>query len=364
MPWGFLGVLPLFWAVEASVSRLDDSYLPVTTRSWKFAYAAAANEARGRDVLYLGDSQAKMGLLPAIVTRENGLSGYNLAALRGMPASSYAILKRALDSGARPKAIVVDFNPGLLQTPVRLNGFLWPRVLGPGDAWRLATTRVDLALTAHMIVGWLVPSWEARSGLNASLIDALNGHESESARQAHEQGATWARNDGAQPVPQNPQFVDETTPDSAGREGRGWRCMPANAVFVDRLISLAESHGVRVYWVIPPVSPALQAKRYRVGLEKVYDQFAESVRRTHPGLTVIDGRGLGFGREYFVDPVHFSVVGAEDFSRRVARVISRDLVGDPDTEKWVRLEPGTSRSPSSSDTPVIGSSSTSQAPRR
>src|SRR5262245_5292812 len=124
-PWGLVGMIPLVWAVEGFVARHEDGVQSQVARSWKASAVAAGAGAVGRDVLYLGDSQVKLGLLPRVVEGRTGLSGYNLAVLRGMPASSYGLLRRALDAGARPKAVVVDFNPGLLATRQRLNAPHW-----------------------------------------------------------------------------------------------------------------------------------------------------------------------------------------------------------------------------------------------
>ena len=53
-------------------------------------------------------------LVPKVVAARSGRWAFNLAAASGPAPSTYFVLRRALEAGAKPRAVVVDFGPGLL----------------------------------------------------------------------------------------------------------------------------------------------------------------------------------------------------------------------------------------------------------
>lgn len=106
-PWpsGLIGMAVLVPALEAVVSwhwRDLASYQAIGTR---FAAERAMTSACA--VLGLGDSQMKFGFDPPQFERTLGLSAFNLAVPGTPPALSNVILSRALEAGARPRAIVL-----------------------------------------------------------------------------------------------------------------------------------------------------------------------------------------------------------------------------------------------------------------
>jgi hypothetical protein len=323
-----LWTIPLVLAVEAFVARHEGPFLSPMSRSWQSAAAAAGAEAVGRDVLYFGDSQAKVGILPRVVEARTGLSGYNLAVLRGMPASSYGLLKRALDAGARPKAVVVNFNPELLNTAPRVNVSLWTRVLGPGDLLRLVARSRDPRLGARLAAR-LFPTFEIRPGVRDAFAAWAGIGSDRAGRHAAFDRAAWSAHHGAQPVPDNPAFVDLPAAPGAGTAARPWRCRPENAAYVRDFFRLAESRGITVVWVIPPISPGLLAQRVRNGQEAAYDRFVAEARAGHPGVTLLDARPLGLGSSEFFDIVHLSGRGAGALSGALALALAPRLASAP-----------------------------------
>ena len=81
--------------------------------------------SQSKNAYRAGDSLAKLGVAPSLVEARSGRSVYNLAVCAGQAPSSYFLLRRVLDSGARPTAILVDFFPRLLQVPPQHTP-LWP----------------------------------------------------------------------------------------------------------------------------------------------------------------------------------------------------------------------------------------------
>lgn len=312
----------LVWAVEGYIARHEDVVLPRVTRSWKASAGAAGSVAVGCDVLFFGDSQARLGLLPRVVEGRTGLSGYNLAVLRGMPASSYGLLKRALAAGARPKAVVVNFNPGLLASRPRLNAALWTRVLGPADAVALLARSRDPGLVVPTALAWIVPTWAVRAGVRDAVLAALGEGDDDSVRALREDRETRTTHLGALPLPENPKFTEPEAERAESATGRTWRCSRVNARYVREFVTLAEAHQARVFWVIPPMSPLLQAKRLRNGQEEAYSKFVSEIMAEHPNVVVVDGRRLRLDRASFVDPIHLSRRGADALSGVVADALA------------------------------------------
>jgi hypothetical protein len=60
-------------------------------------------------VLVPGDSQVECGHQPPLLARRPGRPVANLAVVVGQAAATFALFERALQAGARPHAVVVDF---------------------------------------------------------------------------------------------------------------------------------------------------------------------------------------------------------------------------------------------------------------
>ena len=117
LPAGLLGMFVLVASIEAGLSghELD----VVTPEDWQYLQAGrdAAERVRGCDLLILGDSLAKFGVLPRVVGKRSKSRAHSLAIGGGQAPSSYELLRLAFQSGARPSAIVVDFSPYLMALP-------------------------------------------------------------------------------------------------------------------------------------------------------------------------------------------------------------------------------------------------------
>src|SRR4051794_27297229 len=107
VPRGLAGMVVILGAVEAILGSIDVSGTTHLVDSWTDARAmVGSDEVRQSAILCLGDSQIKQGLLPEVLGDRLGLPAYNLAVHGGQPAAATMLLRRALDAGARPRAVV------------------------------------------------------------------------------------------------------------------------------------------------------------------------------------------------------------------------------------------------------------------
>jgi len=344
-PLGLFGMLALIGAAELAVSRWMDLVAPPLVMDWRATRRAAAREAVGCDVLCFGSSMVKNGVLPAVIEAGSGRRGYNLALPGGPPASAYFLLRRALDHGARPSAVVVDFHHQRLPVDpcAAENVAAWAQLLGPVEAFELTRRQRDPGDFPRLLVACLVPTVRVRLEIRAAVLGALGGRPVSQ----RDRGAAYARNRrvnrGAVVIPKAPAFQDLSGPSGSAGGEAGWWCHPVNAHFLRRFLDLTGERGVAVFWLMPPLSPGYQA---RIDGTRGVETYLRLVRRLvgrYPHLTVLDGRHAGLPATDFVDPVHLDKDGAAALSRSLAAVLGR--TPGPPAGRWVELPPGRGASP-------------------
>lgn len=333
VPTGFLGMLAVVLILDVGFFRLD-RFATNQAESWRFKGRWARERAAGGEVLIFGDSILEFGLLPSVLRERTGLQPINLAIHNGSPAASYFLLRRALDSGAEPEAIVVDFMPHQLARDALHDSFerSWPELLTIREALDLAATTRAPEFFARTVTSQALACVAARHEVRASVLAALRG-ESASAREGVRLlRRNWEANRGAQVIPETtsrpPSRFDGLFPDR-------WECLETTEAYIRRFLALAESRRVPVYWVLPPIRPGAQEWRDRRGLDAPYLDFVAGLQADHGGLKVVDGRKSGYGDALFVDAVHLNRRGAESLSAAVADVLATSA----SSEKKIALAP-------------------------
>src|SRR4029077_15768237 len=95
----------------------------------KRAARAARREATRCEILFLGDSLLEFGAVPRVLEKCLGRSTFNLAVAGVPPPGALFLLRRALHSGARPAAIVVDFKANIVSGNPLANQRPWVEML-------------------------------------------------------------------------------------------------------------------------------------------------------------------------------------------------------------------------------------------
>jgi len=331
LPLGLLGMLVLVGAVELVLAGRRLDFTTVWADDWRTAAVSATRKASGRDILCFGDSLIKIGVLPKVIEAKTGLKAFNLATNAGTVPSTYFLLRRALEAGARPRAIVVDFFPLMQPDQPRNSTRFYPDLATTGECLELARVAGDADFFTTVLLGKLLPSFKCRYEIRASIKAALAGRR---ASPWPDQGwiwAAWKSEDGAQPMPStlnrspaDPRFVGDVSPE-------GWSCDGINAVYLERFLELARSRSIPVYWLMPPVSPEVQAQRDRNHADEAYDRFARTTLDRHPEVVVLDARHSGYDGQVFIDAIHLD--------RQGATTLSNDLAGHlgSGTSRWVAL---------------------------
>ena len=347
-PAGLVGMIGLVIAVEVGMARGARHIEGLSAADWGCDVEAAAREAARAEVLCFGDSLVKTGVTPAALEARLDCPTYNLAALGAPPPASYCLLRRALEAGARPRAIVVDAKASQLSGHAyRETVGDWAILLRPIEALRMSMADRDPGFFGlYLGPPYLMPSLRLRHDVRKAVLDQMAGRP-----RAPE--ATWrpvidrqyAVNGGAVLfAPGHPKDGPDPWPGGAVPPGEAgvcypawWSAYPTNLIYFDRFLALARSREIPVFLLIPPIHPGVQAERERRGLDARYVTLMRKVRDKYENVVVVDGRHAGFGHGACSDGRHLNLEGATALSHALAEVIAARLDGRAGGDRWVSL---------------------------
>jgi hypothetical protein len=194
---------------------------------------------------------------------------------------------------------------------------------------------------ASVAAGQTLPSLRGRLEIRSNVMAAFQGQTD----QLHEINRllwrNWTVNEGANLANTDSGFTGEVTADAEKRLfPRKFHVDKANGEALDRLLNLAASRQIPVYWLLTPLAPELQAMRDQSGSEAAYDRLIRSCQDKHPGtLTVLDARRAAYPPACFVDATHLNIRGAIALSRAFSRVMGRELEepGDRSSPRWLSI---------------------------
>ena len=238
--------------------------------------------------------------------------------------ATYFLLRRLIEAGAKPSAVVVDFKPSILAGGPRYSLRRWQTVLDLRETIELAGEANSVGLLFEILLGRVLPSWRDRFEIREAIHSALRGEpEAPTASTNRLALRNWTINRGAHLNSPRPVFSGELRPEILRKLGSdAWKCHPINGKYVDRFFALAEAHDLPTYWLLPPLSPALQGHRERTGVDAAYLDFARSIRAKHPKLTIIDGQHSGYDDSTFADHNHLNGRGSIALSRDLAAILA------------------------------------------
>lgn len=343
LPGGLIGMLVLVVAIEGSIAGRWLEFSDPVVLSWRFSDRAARVNAPGRDVLFLGDSLVKHGLIPSVFRQETGLDGVNVAAARAPALLTDFLLRRALDAGARPRAVIINTKPAVLIGGPEYDARYWPAALTASECLRLGWMLHKTHFSLEILTARLLPSVAARLEIRSGVLNALKGTIDPIPEINRVLWRNWTVNCGANVASLNGDFDGKLSPEIRERlHPDRWYVDPANAMGVDRLLKLARERRLRVFWLLPPISPPLQRWRESSGAEAKFEAFVRSYLDRYPEcVSILDARGVVCDPSCFVDATHLSGRGAIVLSRVVSRAVANELERGPrpGSEAWITISP-------------------------
>jgi hypothetical protein len=313
----------------------------------------AARQARGSEILCFGTSLSKFGLLPRVIEKRTGRRAYNLAVFSGPMPSSFFLLRQALEAGARPVAVVIDYQEGPIDRLSRherpegltTNWRCWPELLDLRDCMDLAWSARDASFFAAISLAKLLPSYRVRFEIRSSILAALQGISASARPETLGLKRNLAFNRGAFVLPRNPEFQHGGEPNSAASApihhepfpDRRWARNKLSVSYVQRFLDLAAAHGITVFWLMPPVSHDVQTHRDQNGLDDYFTRIARRAEAHSQHVIVIDGRRAGYPRRVFFDHSHLDRQGATTLTMDVVGIVDRYLADPTAVPRWVAL---------------------------
>ena len=338
IPLGFFGALVLIAATEFSIEQNAIYSLGGNHWSYRVAEKMARTDVKSNQVLYFGDSLLKLGLAPRVIEAETGLRGYNFAQAGGQVPGSYFFLRQALESGAKPAAIVVEFFPSLLCTGTKLNNENWPFLARLSDGLSIARYGGGMEVFGSFAVRRLLPSMRSRTSLRAAIQTAFQTDVRIVQSEILAAILNWKTNRGA-------EITASVLPAASGIDLDSWekayfphiQCLPIHLHYLHKFFNLAAANQIPVFWLLPPYRSDMRARCEHSGFNNEHLAFVHQIQSAHPNVTVFDGQQSQFPDEVFRDPHHLGLEGAAVFSSDVGQALTRSLGETDSPYRWVTL---------------------------
>ncbi|AGA26241.1 hypothetical protein [Singulisphaera acidiphila] len=339
LPWGLLGMFALVLAFEAfAAAHQNNLFLKIDAWTWKQTGRRAERPGSKARIVCLGDSLVQVGVASPIIEKHAGLSTCNLAISGGQAASSYFLLRRVLEAGGRPDSLVLDFFPRHLQSSPLVGLDPWIDLTTFAEVVDLARAGRDAEFLGRVALAKILPTVRSRPEIRGTILAALNG---EDRSDRHHVPPSLRRNievnRGGLLCPSTPTRHEDLEAWSKTYFPTNWSCHPVNDVYVRRLLALAASRGIRVFWLLPPIQPVLQQRCERNGFDARHLDFVRGFQAEFPNVTVLDGRHANYDPDVFFDPHHLARDGAAVFSFDVAMTLRRSIHSDRALPRWVDL---------------------------
>lgn len=335
IPRAFLGMIALVAVVEGAVGLHPVEFSNYMALSWRFAAEAAPGPGARAEVLGFGDSMVKFGVQPPVLERRLGRPAYNLAVYGGQAPATFFLFRRVIESGGRPKAVIVDFHSNLLDAaPVSVVP-CWSEVVGVKDGMELAWWTLSPSLVARTVLARVLPTFNGRDEIRAAILAATAGRRDDGLDARRADRRNWLANGGGHandsgyraggPIDVNP-----------ARPGR-WVPRALHTSYVRRFLDLARANGVTVVWLIPPTHPDWQLRRERLQVDGPYTRFVREMTADRPGVVVVDGRHADYPAWALTDPTHLNARGATEVTEALAEILAPWLAGETGLPNWVDL---------------------------
>jgi len=344
IPAGLLGMIAMVIAVEAFIVHREPDLMRHKIVDWRTTSRQSTRNAPKAKLLAFGDSMVKFGVQPRVLKTETGRKAFNLAVCGGPPPVSYFLLRRALNAGGKPDAIIVDFTKLHVAEGPRseLKHYPWHVFLKLREAIELSWSMRDADFLARTMTRAWLPSVGNRIALRNNIVAAFDGQAQSEAEISNFVGFNRAVNNNAQVNAKNPAFLDVAVPPGLQPVPDTWKPDPVNAKYVKRFLDLAAARQIPVFCILPPQSPGTQARLDAEGGDANNVAWLRRLESRYSNLTMVDIRHAGYDRTVFVDQVHLDGEGAQVLSTDLGRFLNERL-SHPSTDapRWVSASPFT-----------------------
>jgi hypothetical protein len=332
--------------IESSLARHIQEFTVGEGLNWAFARKAALSKVRDCEIFSLGSSTSKFGVVSSVMEDLTGHRTFNLAMCSSDMAGNYFTLRRAIEAGARPKAVLIDcyISQDITSDTKRryLNIRSWPEFLGLREAADIAWSSRDVNFLTTVALSWFCPSYKARFEVRNNVLAAVRGEVDNTAECSRFYRRNWGVNRGSQVMQRNPEFEARHVGEVAKLHVRtespdlDMRGIPAGP-YARRFLDLAASNNIRVFYLMLPLTPLKLDERVQCGEDLKDVKRARYLQSLNRDLVVIDGRNAHYPPQAFWDDVHMNGEGARVFTAEAASIVNQYLSGTAPRDRWVAL---------------------------
>ena len=337
IPRGFLGMLVLVGLCEAYLSTHELKFSRIEAEDWKASAKIAKQSLPPGGILILGDSQVKFGMMPLLMESKLGQPAQCLAVQGGQAPSSYFLLRKALDAGVVPSAIIVDFEPHLLRDGIEHNRRMWPELLDLPDAAELAIEARDSDTFAAITLAHLLTSYRERFEIRDNIMAAFKGETPLMQNWLEMADRNRGMNRGALAMSKSPADRVLHTEIWGNPTPTPWTPDPINDRYVRRLLKLAMDRHIPVYCALMPVLPAVQVKYEQHGMNDRYLAWIRNLQQKFYNLYVLDWRHSNYGHTVFTDELHLDHEGAASITAALGDYLLRSFHGQGVDIRWIKM---------------------------
>jgi len=258
------------------------------------------------DVQVVGDSVARSGVLVGALTGGSA-TGRNDAIPAGGTPKTYLLLARQFEAGHIPKALVIAHSPhtlGQIRYEVLIGSFArWdevPELFVQSEPW------TDALYGVFTRFSYLLMHRDSfRDLIKLGDTSFFRKNITELALPPDQERLQSFRRE----LTDGKFATSPLGPVKAGPHERPFEVMPMNDYYLRRILALAKDHGVKVFWLTPPVPRRVIDGRapsnYEAELVSYLGEF-----ESRGELTVLRGGFVEYPDEMFRDDLHLNAAGA------------------------------------------------------
>jgi hypothetical protein len=337
-PRGLAGMLVLVALCESYIAGNDLKFSRLEAEDWKSTARIARGGLPPGGVFFFGDSQVKFGVSPLLLESKLGQPSHCLALQGGQAPSSYFLLRKTLEAGVIPSALVVDFEPHLLREGIDHNRRMWPELADLGECLELAWDAGDADAFASMALGRLLPSYRERSEIRENIKAALRGETPFMASWLEMAVRNKGMNRGALAMAKQSHGVVDVAP-WANPTPKRWEPDRVNDLYARKFLELAARNQIPVYCLLMPVAPAMQDKMERNGMDRPHLAWLRRLQKRFQNLYVLDWRHANYQDPVFTDALHLDAEGAASITSSIGDYLGRCFRGEGVDVRWVQMPP-------------------------
>lgn len=322
----FLSAVAFFIGFQLCLSPFSSQLVTLESMSYAFiCELTKSNLCTTSKILCFGDSLIKMGVSPAILENVLNQPVCNLAVPGSRPSSSFFILRRVLQTGAAPQALLVDFESGILRDDPCVAVHESAEFFGLRDCLDLAVVTKRFDYVSSLIAAVTLPSYRHNYTIRSTLLKAFRLGAGIDRRSIDEYVLNWQNNKGQTLPPYSSHSEIEANNRIVWKEIIAkrvpWYCQSFNRVYLEKFIELANTHGITVYWLLPPMHPSAQQELEKSGVDSAYCKLAEDMLKRYPNLRIVDARHAHYGSTNFTGGCHLNRYGSMVFSLGLSKLL-------------------------------------------